>query len=1204
MKPRYIKTYEQFLEVFGTVNEDTKYEVFWVDRDYKSGTKEFYDDPQGAPENGLKKAKLFLKKLEDKDKKDRYGLYRDLGVRTISEGQEINEGGNALTTTQRILNSDIPDTLVYIEGLILPRLGLEGWDIDCAVVGSAGKKKPEDTSGDIDVAVSIDRIAGHAGIDVGGVLKWIQNRLSEAGYETNIQYGFHQVNVAVPIAGDPQKGYCQVDLMVTDNLEWSKFIYHSPDYRKAESRYSGAFRGMLINAIASEGMKSAVKHDEESGQMEEYEQMVNRATHGLFQVRKTLRGKRGLVKTPKLMKDYEKKITNIPEEAIKILFGDGVKAKDVESFEGIWKIMHGNQFPFPGKRETIANKFLWYMKNMEIPVPSEISEKYPNLIKESTINMKKYVKLYAELSEAKKEYFQDISPEEFAKIKKGDTVQYMGGSFTVVSADGYVLSLKDNRGKVRKVNLSQFIHGGRIKESVNEKTGYEAMRDLDDEVGDRKANQVLKGKRDPISWNTIKGVYFADMEKGDVCNPLHVDFIDGTETTYYGYDVLRILDDYKIIKESVNERKDRFAGSDPRAGSTIQGTGFNWGDKKGSYTKEPKTPTDFDKLVKDLKKIKGPKVHVDKVKRGSDGNLYGVHLNWKDNRDTVSFYLDLQWPKSGPIFQGIDGDWEHDNPIDLVNKVLNESYQRTSEINTLEKFLKASKLKKGRTSIKQLLQFIHDNFERITGEKYQDGYQFMTNDFIADIISHYKYGEEVIDIWKSLYESLIAEANCEKIHEHKYKKIDEKTEECDCGARRDIDDTRHQSKYESLYVKKYHQLNEADIKQGKKLVNIMVGRFQPFHIGHYKACEELYKENGNPVVLVSVRGSGKSGKGTSFSEDTMAKMMKDVISKSGFIIDHVEIRAVAFDTMLFPALRPKYEPVLFGAGEDRTETYERQRLSMMEKHKNKLNMRSDFAIHLTGRYGSGSSVRDAIENNDKAGFEKQMPKFLHGYWDILSKEMDVNEGNIDSINEKRNPKWEKFLKNSGKQASNAPKDFVKDAYDKGFEKDDIIDGLVSQSAGFHSKEDAEDYYFNVVGQYESVNEDINKESNKEDSNTIEDGPIDRIARTIEDCKKDLAQTGASIEKLKIAIENGANEPMAFESLTKLTKIHGSLLLEMATFLSETKTVVNKETIEFHIGAYRVDDDPYEVAKEIGSNYNWTKKEIEKAEKIIRKNYLK
>ncbi len=296
---------------------------------------------------------------------------------------KVNEGGNALDTTQRIANKYIPNTLEFITAKILPVIGLEGFNIDAAVVGSAGKKDPDVTSGDIDIAVSLDKIAGYAGIDVKGVLKYINDALSAKGYETNIQYGFHQVNVAVPIDGDSKKGYCQVDLMVTDNLDWSKFIYFSPDYRKAESRYSGAFRGMLINAIASEGMKRAVKHDEESGEMEEYEQMVNRATHGLFQVRKTLRGKRGLVKTPKLMKDYEKKITNIPEEAIKILFGEGVKAKDVESFEGIWKVMHGNQFPFPGKRETIANKFLWYMKNMEIPVPTEIVKKYPNLIKEN-----------------------------------------------------------------------------------------------------------------------------------------------------------------------------------------------------------------------------------------------------------------------------------------------------------------------------------------------------------------------------------------------------------------------------------------------------------------------------------------------------------------------------------------------------------------------------------------------------------------------------------------------------------------------------------------------------------------------------------------------------------------------------------------------------------------------------------------------------
>ncbi len=91
-----------------------------------------------------------------------------------------------------------------------------------------------------------------------------------------------------------------------------------------------------------------------------------------------------------------------------------------------------------------------------------------------------------------------------------------------------------------------------------------------------------------------------------------------------------------------------------------------------------------------------------------------------------------------------------------LNSVIFESINegdRTSKINTLDKFIKASKLRRG-TSMKDLLQFIYDNFEDITGEKYQGPYDFISNDFIADIVSFYKYGEEVIDAWKSMFESV------------------------------------------------------------------------------------------------------------------------------------------------------------------------------------------------------------------------------------------------------------------------------------------------------------------------------------------------------------------------------------------------------------------------------------------------------------------
>ena len=55
---------------------------------------------------------------------------------------------------------------------------------------------------------------------------------------------------------------------------------------------------------------------------------------------------------------------------------------------------------------------------------------------------------------------------------------------------------------------------------------------------------------------------------------------------------------------------------------------------------------------------------------------------------------------------------------------------------------------------------------------------------------------------------------------------------------------------------------------------------------------------------------------------------------------------------------------------------------------------------------------------------------------------------------------------------------------------------------------------------------------------------------------------------------------------------------------EGKVKPTDDTIRFHIDAYRVDDDPYEVAQEIGKEYGWTEREIQKAEKLIRKKYLR
>lgn len=214
-------------------------------------------------------------------------------------------------------------------------------------------------------------------------------------------------------------------------------------------------------------------------------------------------------------------------------------------------------------------------------------------------------------------------------------------------------------------------------------------------------------------------------------------------------------------------------------------------------------------------------------------------------------------------------------------------------------------------------------------------------------------------------------------------------------------------------------LNEQKVEsRGKKPVNIMVGRFQPFHIGHWKAAKELHDQNGLPVVIVSVRG-GKKGKGTDFSKSLSDKMIKDLIRKTPFLEDMIEIKYVAFDVELFANLRPKYEPVLMGAGEDRFKAYKNQMTSFRDKKGNWLNMRDDFDIFQTSRSASGTEVRDLIKNGNKKGFEKLMPPVLHNYWNAVSKELNENFKKDKLFSLKKNievhEKALKKLKDSGKK---------------------------------------------------------------------------------------------------------------------------------------------------------------------------------------------
>ena len=122
----------------------------------------------------------------------------------------ILEGGAAVNG-RRILQSEVPTIIEKVDE-ILSGLGLvkgEDWDL----VGSAGKKKAEETSGDIDICIKKDRIE-EVLTGIGDVYNNLANHLESLGYDKYIiQKGFSQVSFGMPI--NDVDDLVQVDFIFT-----------------------------------------------------------------------------------------------------------------------------------------------------------------------------------------------------------------------------------------------------------------------------------------------------------------------------------------------------------------------------------------------------------------------------------------------------------------------------------------------------------------------------------------------------------------------------------------------------------------------------------------------------------------------------------------------------------------------------------------------------------------------------------------------------------------------------------------------------------------------------------------------------------------------------------------------------------------------------------------------------------------------------
>lgn len=178
-------------------------------------------------------------------------------------------------------------------------------------------------------------------------------------------------------------------------------------------------------------------------------------------------------------------------------------------------------------------------------------------------------------------------------------------------------------------------------------------------------------------------------------------------------------------------------------------------------------------------------------------------------------------------------------------------------------------------------------------------------------------------------------------------------------------------------------LNILHTEPGTIPVNIFVGRFQPFTLGHVKVFEELHEQNGLPIVVFIVRGSKPDKEKRPFDEDIQLAMFASLKKEFPFLEAAIVIPNASIDT-IFNSVRLTYEPTLWGYGTDRKTAYDA--MINNTSYREMINVNPEFSGYEIDRDDediSASQVRDSLRIDDEETFKTLTPESIHDYYKPL-----------------------------------------------------------------------------------------------------------------------------------------------------------------------------------------------------------------------------
>ena len=187
---------------------------------------------------------------------------------------------------------------------------------------------------------------------------------------------------------------------------------------------------------------------------------------------------------------------------------------------------------------------------------------------------------------------------------------------------------------------------------------------------------------------------------------------------------------------------------------------------------------------------------------------------------------------------------------------------------------------------------------------------------------------------------------------------------------------------DSEEIPKEVELIKEKIKDDLKPVNVIMGRFQPFHLGHLKMAKNLKERNDlNSYAVVVYPGHNKSGK-SPFNEHAIRRYMDSIVENNEEIDGYMIVDRGLLGSAIAKLIDMGYNPHLIGAGPDRIDDYRKQ-IDYIKMSDIKDKISDTLDIVETPRVTSGTEVRKSIEDEDFSRFKKMVTKEVSNLYNDL-----------------------------------------------------------------------------------------------------------------------------------------------------------------------------------------------------------------------------